>query len=893
MVSGPVPDPKLSIHNHFIVRRHLFAALLSRFQLERVPDPEPGEGNANIFESLGGLRSFRTGGADDFSYEGLRAWMSQQEEALIEELEELLPIELIGSSEDPEDYIRRTLAELLEELQRAGAAPLPDGAQPDDDEEDPEEDTLEELDAQIANTQSQLKALASIPGMETMTQAGREKLQRLQKDRADLLEQMGPDVDEDLEEGPEGTSTASTDPSQNADERKLLDRLFAQGILPRYAFPTSVVALHVFDRTRSTSREAVIEHAPQRDLNQALSSYAPGREVWINGERHYSFAIWAPFERDRRLAWSRRQLYLSCDVCGFAELRSRKECARGDTDDCKACGSPGKLGPAMYWMRPPGFAHPYKLGRALPTGKSPAPTRPTRARLHASFSQAPDSELKGVSAWTSTEKLIVTNTGAHERGGVRGFRYCVYCGLAEPNTRSPAVFAATHDRPSPDHRGKGETCSHNYTIVSLGNEFRTDVAVLRFKASKGITLRPSTAAYSVVLKTLAVALTKAAVSKLDIEPSDIAGEYRVALSRGGQEGREVEIFLYDMAAGGAGFVRDAIGRRINEDGSSEEDAEAGLTDLLERTLKVLKDCPNKQCTSSCYQCLRSYKNKWDHADLDRYLAAAFLENCMHSTAPSVPAAVEERLLKTLELELLDAEDEHEVELRSGSIWLPELNRSVVVSHPLRPELPATTLGKAAVNPVCISQLIIERNLPLAHRLAIHGPDRGNEEDSIPAMLQEESGGLPFYKLSALGRGESPIAHVLPPAGLEKLSDPSQYLLAQVDTPVLDRVARKKEILLLRRAQSPLHDTGGELVVLRRHEKSFAFTGETWAVGSLQSKQGGSQLHISYRANAKTAINETAAKRRQGSFEGAELVAVVRKVIDEIGGVRDINVGKSV
>ena len=71
----------------------------------------------------------------------------------------------------------------------------------------------------------------------------------------------------------EATSEGGLDPE------KLLDRLFDRGVLPSYAFPTDVVTFHVFDKNASTDRKAVLKYSPQIGLNQALSSYAPGREV--------------------------------------------------------------------------------------------------------------------------------------------------------------------------------------------------------------------------------------------------------------------------------------------------------------------------------------------------------------------------------------------------------------------------------------------------------------------------------------------------------------------------------------------------------------------------------------------------------------------------------------
>ena len=95
-------------------------------------------------------------------------------------------------------------------------------------------------------------------------------------------------------------SGADADPSERDDDgpvesddaevaadpnRSLLDRLLYEGVLPKYAFPTDLVAFHVFEVTYGLNKKAAdvrarLRYAPQRALPLALSEYAPGRTVW-------------------------------------------------------------------------------------------------------------------------------------------------------------------------------------------------------------------------------------------------------------------------------------------------------------------------------------------------------------------------------------------------------------------------------------------------------------------------------------------------------------------------------------------------------------------------------------------------------------------------------------
>ena len=80
----------------------------------------------------------------------------------------------------------------------------------------------------------------------------------------------------------------------------------------------------------------------------------------------------------------------------------------------------------------------------------------------------------------------------------------------------------------------------------------------------------------------------------------------------GAAGSLVEVFLYDTLAGGAGF--------------SPQLAPRGR-ELFELALQLLELCP-EQCDSSCYRCLRSFKNKLDHALLDRFVGAQLLRHVL-------------------------------------------------------------------------------------------------------------------------------------------------------------------------------------------------------------------------------------------------------------------------
>ena len=86
-------------------------------------------------------------------------------------------------------------------------------------------------------------------------------------------------------------------------------------------------------------------------------------------------------------------------------------------------------------------------------------------------------------------------------------------------------------------------------------------------------------------------------------------EFRPALTPEGTTGLEAEIFLYDTLPGGAGF--------------SAQVAESPV-DLFQAALNLLTNC-QEGCDASCYRCLRSFKNKFEHSLLDRHVGAQLLQ----------------------------------------------------------------------------------------------------------------------------------------------------------------------------------------------------------------------------------------------------------------------------
>jgi ATP-dependent helicase YprA (DUF1998 family) len=657
MISGPVVDPKLTLNNPDIVKRHVYAYLLQRYHQDRLPEIEP-EDQPDLFSVLGTVANFRTG-AGLLNRNDFVRWMSDNAAALRARVAVWIPKELAAI--DREELLAAMFDTCRDEIDKAI-------------EFDPNEP-----------------------------------------------QQSTPPSPED------GDDAEETDPVEEGEEQverdpnraKLLDRLLYNGVLPRYAFPTDVAAFHVFDRDQSTGFRPIFKFTPAQGLPVALSQYAPGRQVWISGKCYTSGAIYSQSkdQSDRRDAWTNHEVYFQCQVCGFAKT-GIPGARHGDVFDCEACGSAGTFGPGMRWMRPVGFAHRINDPVETSPDNVPESSRATRAKLtmstpggDAPWASATD-RLKGLRKRTY---LLVSNTGPDGDG----YAYCTHCGCIEASNSPSPLLGAAHDKPYPTKVGES-ICDGGFTArrVVLGTNFITDIALFSMGLSDPLKLKPGWYSTDVALRTVSEALALAACRLLEIEPGEILAEYRPALTPGGPRGMEAEIFLYDTLPGGAGFTS-----QLPEKGEL----------LFRAALDLLRNCEG-HCDSSCYRCLRSYKNKFEHGMLDRHLGADLVAYLLDGTIPALAPERVERSNDLLWKDLVRRGDTGVVFERDrlvsvagvGDLVVPILATrkdgrkfAIALSGSLTPDFPISTDMRRLVDVggdlelIVADELMVRMNLPAA------------------------------------------------------------------------------------------------------------------------------------------------------------------------------------
>jgi len=651
MIRGDVIDPRLTLDNPEITRRHIRAFLLQNYHQDRLPDIDVTQPH-DLFSVLGSVAGFRSETAI-LNIHDFADWLTDNEKVLQAKAAAWIPSEL--SVEDRSALLARL-----------------------------KDDCIAAIKA----------AIEFLPKEEV-------------KPKASADDDSGEDVPEEDEENP----------AQTPNSGQLLDRLLYRGVLPRYAFPTDVATFHVFDQARSNRFRPIMRFAPSQGLPIALTQYAPGKQIWISGKCYSSGAVYSVMAEERFRAWDEKRLYCECSACGFARTFEIGEIGRGDKQDCPACGAASTFGEARYWLRPPGFAHPIDVEEVTSPDDMPETSYATRAKL---TMQTPSEESK----WTQVndhvrllkerKHLLVSNTGPKRDG----YSYCVKCGRIEASSDPTPLLTAPHRKPYPDE--KQPTCEGAGTTrhIVLGTDFITDIALFSMSVEPPLRLKPGQYPTDVALRTLSEALAKAASQILEIEPGELMAEYRPSLTPEGREGLKAEIFLYDTLPGGAGFASQLV-----EFGS----------ELFQRALRLMKTCP-ENCDASCYRCLRSFKNKFEHRLLDRHVGAELAEYLLTGTLPDFDPQRLQTSMTLLYNDLLrqglaGITFEMGVKLplaglgqvevpilavsNDGDRFAIALSGPLTNDHPAVPSLPELVEQASDLKLIVVNELLVRGNLPAA------------------------------------------------------------------------------------------------------------------------------------------------------------------------------------
>ena len=363
-------------------------------------------------------------------------------------------------------------------------------------------------------------------------------------------------------------------------ERSLIDFLAQRVVLPKYGFPVDVVTLDV---ARPDDKDAD-KVALERDLQLGIVDFAPGNVLVANKVLWDATGLRVPPGK----APPRRKWAVCHDCKAFSSRLSVQHEEEGEPWLCPFCqgnkAAKGRIG--TFVMPIFGFLGQRSQQRV---GESRPPRYGIVERFFDEYEGEPPApsevQVNGGAihiCYSRQARITVVNRGR------KGFHLCMLCGYIREagnisKTTKKNRGRSEHDRPGP----KGGSCNGNLSYYQLGHQFLTDAVELRLGA--GIMEKDTELS---VLAALLGAAPAVGISENDVDGTVAHRPATLA-----------SLALFDAVPGGAGYASHL----------SKTDV---LRELIKGALNRVAACECGE-DSSCYSCLRSYRNQAFHDQLRR------------------------------------------------------------------------------------------------------------------------------------------------------------------------------------------------------------------------------------------------------------------------------------
>lgn len=354
-------------------------------------------------------------------------------------------------------------------------------------------------------------------------------------------------------------------------EERLIDALASEGVIPKYGFPVDTVKLAI------PNEYAKVDLT--RDLQIALSEYAPESEVIAEGVKYTSRYIILPKTGDIT-----KYYYFECQACHKINYNINPDVLNA----CTSCGLPNSRKDKFFIVPNKGFKSDLKSK----VSKTVKPKKSYSNDIQYIGNGICEAEInfkdKVELISNKNDELLVLNENP--------FYMCNTCGYTVIDKQEDLKHSPSLQK---EHSTGYEKCEcKELQRINLGYAFRTDVVKLKFAGH--YSLSQVTSFMYALLDGISEAFT--------IERNDING----VISQ--EADATFSVVLYDDVSGGAGHVK----RLLNA---------VKFEDALKISSKKIKNC-SCDIRTSCYNCLRNYRNQRYHKLLVRLNAIAIFDDLL-------------------------------------------------------------------------------------------------------------------------------------------------------------------------------------------------------------------------------------------------------------------------
>lgn len=364
-------------------------------------------------------------------------------------------------------------------------------------------------------------------------------------------------------------------------DENIISFLSKNNVIPKYGFPVDNIKLEINDK-----KNASVDL--DRDLSIAISEYAPGSEVVADDKIYTSRYI----KKVKNLGWKIYD-YAECSQCGTVTAKVHTGNEEEQIIACQLCHNPFTKKEVKTYIIP-SFGFKAEDKTKVPNND----TKPQKVYSGETFYlNKKNVNTKKVSFLINGFNFTMISSESDSLATIStaSFYVCPKCGYAIRKTNSSRQGLKTTEHKCFSDQ---KISNRNMKDYKLGNTFETDALQIKFE---DIPLKYKCDHEKAL--SLLYALIIGASRVLSIYENDIYGCLNTYYSK--RNCYEYSFILYDTTPGGAGHVK-----RINKD---------NIEEILKKALDITSscNCGGENGDSSCYHCLRMYRNQRHHDQIKR------------------------------------------------------------------------------------------------------------------------------------------------------------------------------------------------------------------------------------------------------------------------------------